>query len=145
MILRLIPQAAHRAQTISAAQTGLRPPAGTKRQKLIQKLDETTLLMSWMMENSLETAASMRARAFGKKKRTSFHVFKFSISDFILVVLLLLLGAASVFAIYSFKFDFYPYLTEAPFPLYSLAVYSALLLFPLLCEGRERLLWIFAG
>jgi energy-coupling factor transport system permease protein len=51
------------------------------------------------MEDSIDTADSMRARGYGAAKRTTFSRFRFAAHDTVSLVLLLALTAASIFFI----------------------------------------------
>ena len=118
----------------------LNPKAITEQLRWPVKL--ATILMSWSMETSLATAASMRARAYGAAKRSSYLPLSWTLRDRVLLVLMSALFVAAVLAEYSILqgFAFYPRMaaltaTAAYLPL------AALMAFPLVYEGGIRLRW----
>lgn len=93
MILRFIPLMRARYQQIHEGQAGLGRTASSMsaaaRMRLYLK--EISALISWSLEASIETAASMEARGYGMKGRTSYHLYRFRKSDVAAVMLLILL------------------------------------------------------
>ncbi len=60
---------------------------------------EVGILVSWSLESSIESADSMEARGYGLKGRTSFHLYKITGRDLLLLVTMLCLGAFVVYGI----------------------------------------------
>lgn len=105
MTQRFIPLLKNRLSTIRAVQSSLTQNVG----KLKTSLKETSILLSWSMEEGLETADSMRARGYGLKSRSSYSVYKFNVKDTVLICFTLLLFIISITAFYlSPKIKFYP-------------------------------------
>ena len=53
---------------------------------------EASILVSWSLESSIESADSMEARGYGLRGRTSFHLYRMTGRDWILLLLMLALG-----------------------------------------------------
>lgn len=99
-------------------------------------------LMEWGMEKSLITANSMVARGYGSRKRTSYRRTQLTLRDVVPLVIILVLGAASlVCSIWAgVEYSYYPYLD-------SLELWWGYIPFFLLClvlvalQIREELAW----
>lgn len=144
MILKLIPQCAYKVQNIRHAQAGLLGgEGGGRREQLRQAVRTASILTSWTMEDSIETADSMRARGYGTANRTAYSPFHFAVHD---GLALAALGAlAAVHLVFLFRrggYAFYPRLGPLDaVPLGAYAAYAALLAFPLILEAKERWSW----
>lgn len=105
-------------------------------------LRTVTTLMGWSMENSLETADSMRCRGWGANpKRTTFHRNRFRTYDAFALGALALLSAGAAVAAYTLMdgFGFFPaFHGSLSNPL--VALYVLALCFPFMLEllGKVR-------
>ena len=102
--------------------------------------------VTWALENSIETADSMRARGYGLEGRTSYSIYSFGKRDKNLLAMILVLGAAVIAGavLGSFRFSYYPAVKAAPFSalnILMLAAYAALLLIPALTDRKEDKNW----
>ncbi|MBQ9994421.1 MAG: hypothetical protein IJP17_06895, partial [Clostridia bacterium] len=139
MILRYIPDTMRRGEEIRTAQAAmLGGETLSRREKTAQGIRMASILMSWSMESSIETADSMRARGYGTARRTSAVYQPLCATDIILLCLLLAMTAAmcAILLLPRFKFEFYPVMS----PMHISAawcIYPALLLIPLILEAKE--------
>lgn len=148
MIMKWVPVTKNKIININNAQKGLGLGVnmGTKKQKINRCIRVTSILMSWSLEDSLETADSMNARGYGCTKRTSFSVYKWGNHDIIsMVIICLLVIINGVLILGGFSsFEFYPTFSGSLFDsirLFAYGVYILLLIYPLLIEGKEEVLW----
>ena len=96
MIFRFIPLLKERYYEIHAGQTALGRGSLTGiMPRIRQTLKEVSILVSWSLEASIESADSMTARGYGLKGRTSFHLFRFDRREAARLLLVLGLGAAA--------------------------------------------------
>lgn len=138
MAMRLIPHFVRRGRTIESALGACTAACipGTERLRI------ATTLMGWSMENSLETADSMRCRGWGvARKRTTFRRNRFRSYDALVLSVLALLSAVAAVAAYSLMdgFGFFPSFHGSwgnPF----IVLYALALCFPLALEllGKVR-------
>lgn len=92
MIFRYIPLLRRRFQQIHTAQRCIgKTCAASPLAKAQQKTKEASILIAWSLEASIDTADSMAARGYGLKGRTSFHMFRFSTQDKLLLGLIVAL------------------------------------------------------
>ncbi|HZJ69237.1 MAG TPA: energy-coupling factor transporter transmembrane component T [Candidatus Eisenbacteria bacterium] len=114
MIIKYIPDTLKQGKEILLNQKSM---LGKKklnsRQKLKFGLAMLTVLLSWSMENALETADSMRAKGYPSKTRISYSQSKFNPRDLnFLIIILGLLIIHIVFALSgSMRFTYYPFIT----------------------------------
>ena len=86
MIFRFIPLLKARFREISMGQRcmGRHVTVGFMA-KLRQVTKEVSILISWSLEAAIETSDSMEARGYGLPGRTSFHLFKMTPTDKVLL------------------------------------------------------------
>lgn len=143
MTLKLIPQTTYKARCIMDAQDGMDLRRERKKQHFKNGVRSASVLVGWSMEESIETADSMRARGYGAKKRTTFSIFKMGRHDVVSLVIICILAVLSIACIIFFggKFMYYPYLKGLETNVWAYIPYCILLFYPLILEGREQLVW----
>lgn len=144
MISRLIPVSKYKAGQITLAQKGMGMQAAGLKQKLHSGIRVSSILMSWTLEDSIETADAMRARGYGRQKRSTYSVFHWSRHDSRTAFLLLLLAISGCILMLTNTFDYFPFIAGSLFQPINLAGYGIhvlFLLYPLLLEMREKFRW----
>lgn len=170
MTMRLVPQFVRRGKSISSTQKACtaathdaravctvacaatvpsgkqvpnrlsRAPKTNRKAFFASKLRLSTVLMSWGMEDSLETADAMRARGWGVAgKRTTYQRYRFRCTDALaaaFIALIALAAAASAYAACA-QFSFYPRISGIA-PWFSYLPYVVLLALPTVFEVKER-------
>lgn len=144
MILRYIPSLMKTAKDVSEIRNTLVPQEKGRFSSIKSMLDVSTVVFEKTLEDSIETARSMKARGYrGGEKRISSRVFRLSDKKCVAVVLLSLVCCA-VFLIFCDKFVFYPYI-ETPenilLAVFSLSVYFTL---PVLSDGKDLIICHFS-
>lgn len=148
MIMRLVSVTRYKIRRIRNAQTamGLSARTGTWRQRVAHGVRISSILMSWTMEDSIETAEAMNARGYGSAKRTSFTEYRWQTHDIAAgLVIAALVGVCVYMMIVPFAvFLYYPTVSGELFSAAAVigyAVYELLLCFPLLLELKETIRW----
>lgn len=96
MVLRLVPAYGRKAkQIITARQCIGLGGSGGKGQALRGAMANLSALTAWALEGAIVTADSMRSRGYGAAKRTSFRLYRFSLSDGLLLALMAALAAVT--------------------------------------------------
>lgn len=110
MTQRMIPMFARRLKAISAAQKTLFPASdGNRKSRFKRALREISILLSWSMEDGLDTADSMKARGYGGQKRTSFSIYSFTATDAAAIIAEIVLAIISVVCYYKYtSIRFFP-------------------------------------
>ncbi len=111
MILRFIPRFQnHLKKIIDINKIGDNP---YKSQSLLRRLKALfytfSILVTWAFENSIETANTMKARGYGLKNRTTFHLYKFELRDTILLTTLIFLVILNIIFYFNLGLNFYYY------------------------------------
>jgi len=105
-----------------------------------------SVMLSWSLENAIETADSMKSRGYGGSGRTSFSIYKFELKDKKALAVIMLLG------IYTFLgnasggmfFAYFPSLQSVSLSFYSVSLYISYLLLcmcPVVIELWEVKKW----
>ncbi|NLX93059.1 MAG: hypothetical protein GXZ02_04210 [Clostridiales bacterium] len=134
-------------EEIDDAQTGI---YGEERKEFKQKLRlamlKISVLLSWSMEDSVQTADSMHSRGYGTGRMTKMNPYVFSKKDYWLLSTTVLLLTPTLLFIMAGKatFVFYPITESVQFDAISIAAYLfyfILLALPLLVEMKGAVKW----
>lgn len=117
MILRFIPLLRSRYREIHDAQIamGRHRLSAKKLDQVRQYLKEISILISWSLENSIETSKSMESRGFGLKGRTTYHLYHLKKTEIGLIAVLFTALCASFCIIITGKVSVY-YMPAVVFP-----------------------------
>ena len=146
--MRLVPRFQQQLARIAKAQKtmGMDYTTGSLIHRAKCTMRIISILITWALENAIDTADSMKARGYGVGKRTSFSLFLFERRDGILLAVMGLLVAliltASVLGYATFYY--YPTFTAIDWGWKSIlvyAIYSVLLLIPIVIEIKGALKW----
>lgn len=142
MVLRLIPNLIRKASQFRAARKAIGRGAGelsTTRQKLRDGMQILSGLTDWALEGSIITADSMRSRGYGSAKRTSFHRYRMTIRDGVLIVTMAVFVVLTLIG-GSFSASYTPEILIVS-PGWGLGAYLLYLLIPTILYGKEALQW----
>lgn len=148
LAIRFVPLLKGRFDEISAVQRvrGRTMTVGTLRERARNGMNMIQILLTWSLEEAVQTADSMKSRGYGIGKKTSYIPYRMEKRDWAwLTTLLLLFVICLTGGMLGYgKILIYPELgTLALYPLDWVLLVSMITLisFPLLVEGRERLRW----
>ncbi|MBK5262707.1 MAG: energy-coupling factor transporter transmembrane protein EcfT [Peptostreptococcaceae bacterium] len=148
MVLRFIPKFKAQIRIVSNGQKciGRDITNGTLLQRLSHGIKIVSIMITWALENGIDTADSMRARGYGLPGRTSFSIFRFDSRDKIMGVAGVILLGVVVFAAAKGEnaIQFFPYIkmseTSSSGVLGYMA-YSMLCFGPMLIDLVDQLKW----
>lgn len=105
-----------------------------------------SILTTWSLENSIDTADSMKARGYGLKHRKPFSLCKYHASDVAFTVVTLILAVAAILfaALGGLSMQFYPTIVlpkTTALIILCYVSYGALALLPAVLEFTERIKW----
>lgn len=105
-----------------------------------------SILVTWALENAIDTADSMKDRGYGLPGRTAFSIYRFDRRDKWALLFLLLCGGGVLAGMFAgkLKFVYMPVLSGAAFDLWQagvFALYLALCAMPVLLNGKEGIKW----
>lgn len=121
--------------------------AGSPFQRLRNAIAIVSIMVTWSLENAIETADSMKSRGYGLRGRTAFSIYRFVRRD--LAALLWLLGSGLYLIVGwisgAADWRYFPTMNAATADAYSVslaAVYFALCLTPVIANTWEDRKWI---
>ncbi len=148
MALRFVPQFKDQIKVISQAQRciGRDVGQGNLLQRARHGIRILSIMVTWALENAIETADSMRSRGYGLKGRTAFSLYRFDSRDkLILAVIaglgLYVLAGAWAGGVYYRYFPSLKGVGAEPFSLSVYGVYLTLCLLPLGLNWWEDRTW----
>lgn len=114
--------------------------------KLRNAIRLVSSLISWALENSIDTAVSMKARGYGLKGRTQFSMYSFHFTDYILLAVNMAVISLFFFGIGRpiLKYSFYPIVSQVSFGIIHIIIYSIVFIFmliPTILEIKENIKW----
>lgn len=148
MVLRFIPRFRLQMTKIAEAQQGMGRAVGqgTKMQRLRQSLKMLSIMLTWSLENAVDTADSMRSRGYGLPGRTNFSLFRFDMRDGVLLVVISALIAVvliSTFAGFN-TMQFFPFIRwtdVSGLSTINYICYGCLCILPVILELHNLVTW----
>lgn len=147
MLLRYVPMMKRLAKRLNRTQKAMGLYTSESRfDRLRSEIRLSSVLISWSLENTVETGKSMKARGYGLKKHTNYFNFRFLKSDLVMLLICFIFWVVTLSGKVSGKLDFfyYPKITEIPTEIYSIvcyATYSCLSFLPFIIEVVEMIRW----
>lgn len=148
MALRLVPRFKAQARLIASAQRciGRDIKTGNIFRRARNGIKILSILVTWALENAIDTADSMKSRGYGVPGRTAFSIYRYEKRDALLTVFLILCGAILITGslLKSFSFRYFPIITSITpgvLEICIFAVYFALCATPVVINIREDRKW----
>ena len=148
MILRFIPKLSSQFRRIRAGQKciGRDITQGSFFTRIKNGVRMVSMLVQWSLENSVDTADSLKSRGYGLPHRTSFSLFRFCFRDAVMLVFTAAFGTAVLVSLLTERLDFfyYPCISEVESGFADIAVYAIFLMLcimPLMSDIKEDRKW----
>lgn len=148
MTLRFVPRFTAQMKVVSNAQkcVGRDISNGSLLKRAKHGLTILSIMITWALENAIETADSMKSRGYGLKGRTAFSIYRFDRRDRIMLIFLLLCAFYIILgAVFDgLKWVYYPRLKGELFGPYTLSlyfIYFLLGIMPVILNLREDRKW----
>ena len=148
MTMRFVPRFSAQLKQVRQAQAcvGRDMSDGRVIDKLRNALTILSIMITWSLENAIETADSMKSRAYGLPGRTAFSIYTLEERD---KYALAWFGFCGVYIICGWiagllRFYYYPVVKAAPVTAFSVSfmlIYLALCLTPVILDVREEKRW----
>lgn len=149
MTLRFVPKFKAQIRVISNAQkcVGRDVSNGNLFQRAKNGVKILSILVTWALENAVETADSMRCRGYGLKGRTAFSNYRFDRRDGILlgIMALLIMLMAAGFVCGENSIAYFPAIVMkeySPFSGLLFTGYAVFLLLPVFINLMEDVKWV---
>ena len=148
MTLRFVPKFKAQLQVVSEAQScvGRDTANGSLLQRAKNGITILSILVTWSLENAIETADSMKSRGYGLPGRTAFSIYRFDGRDKLALLWLLFCGGYIIlgWALGGLRWWYYPIISGelmGAFPVSLQLVYLALCLTPVIMNRMEVRKW----
>lgn len=147
MALRFVPRFTARMKAVSAARAGAGYGAGGGAvSKVKNGLTVLSVVVTWALENAIETADSMKSRGYGLPGRTAFSVYRWEKRDSAALLFLLYCGGYIIAGAVLGGIDwrYYPLAggeLSSPYAVSIFLAYLALCALPLYLRGKESVKW----
>ena len=148
MTLRFVPRFKAQFQVVADAQrcVGRDTESGKPVNRLKNAITVFSIMVTWSLENGIETADSMKSRGYGLPGRSAFAIYTFDSRDWLVLVWL---GSCAVFLLSGaltgrFQWQYYPIMKGAEQSFMTAAmyvVYLALCLTPVFLSWQEHRAW----
>ena len=147
MALRFVPRFMAQLKVVTRAQKciGKDPSQGSLFHRIRCAGSILSVMLTWALENGIDTADSMKSRGYGLPGRTAFSVYRFDKRDRQALICLLVLGAAVLAgaAFDGLTWRYFPTVKWSTTPLSFgvLTAYTALCALPLILNWKEDRKW----
>ena len=148
MTLRFIPKFKSQLAAVVEAQRsiGRDISQGSLLRRMKLAVSVLSIMITWALENAMDTADSMKGRGYGLPGRTAFSIYRLDDRDKSALAFLLLCAFCLVMgtAASAFSFRYYPGIragARTPLALSFLRVYAALCAMPILLNAFEERKW----
>ena len=148
MTLRFIPKFKSQLAAVVEAQRsiGRDISQGSLLRRMKLAVSVLSIMITWALENAMDTADSMRGRGYGLPGRTAFSIYRLDDRDKSALAFLLLCAFCLVMgtAASAFSFRYYPGIragARTPLALSFQLVYAALCAMPILLNAFEERKW----
>lgn len=117
-----------------------------KKRKIKKGIQTTSILTTWALENSIETADSMRARGYGLKGRTNYSGFKMTAGDAALAAVIagitvMVIIAKAMGSLYFAAYPIVYFESMSAMTAAAVVAHTILSLAPVLMFAREAMIW----
>ncbi|MBE7012578.1 MAG: energy-coupling factor transporter transmembrane protein EcfT [Ruminococcaceae bacterium] len=148
MTLRFVPRFTAQLKVVNNAQKGM--GRDVSRGGIIKRakhgLDIVSIMITWSLDNAIETADSMKSRGYGLPKRTAFSIFTFDKRDKGALYFIMLSGIYTLIGsmMGGMYFRYFPSIKGADFSVFGVSVFISYLLLcvcPVIIEIWEAVRW----
>ena len=148
MSLRFVPRLKHQIKVASDAQRciGRDVSNGSILSRARHGITILSIVITWALENAIETADSMKSRGYGLPGRTAFSIYRFDARDKNAITAILILGAYVLLGGIAggLKWRYFPTIKGRMGEFYTISLYLAyvaLCLVPVIVDRKEEQQW----
>ncbi len=148
MTLRFVPKFKNQLQAVQQSQQaiGRDISQGSVLHRIKLSVTILPIMVTWSLENAIETADSMKSRGYGLAGRTAFSIYHWEERDKIALTWLAICGGYLAVGWYAgvLSYQYYPVMTGAAITANSIsvyAIYTALCTTPMLLNWKEKRTW----
>ncbi len=148
MTLRFVPKFSAQLKVVRQAQRciGRDFSGGSVVRRVKNAVKIMSIMITWSLENAIETADSMKSRGYGLKGRTAYSIYRFTVRDLVCLGLMVVFGGMGAVGIFGGFVPFYYFpvvggelLSGSAFVCY--AGYFCLMIMPFVMNVLEGAKW----
>lgn len=148
MTLRFVPKFQTQFQAVKEAQKCVGRDISAR--SIVSRMKHTvtvfSIMITWTLENAIETADSMKSRGYGLQGRTAFSVYCFDQRDKLAILWLSFCGISIIYGMFAgyLNWRYFPTIKGAScsvFAVYTQLIYFALCSTPVFLNRREDQKW----
>lgn len=148
MVLRFVPRFKAQLKVVANAQrcVGKDISTGSVWQRVRHAITIISVMITWSLENAIETADSMKSRGYGLRGRTAFSIYRFDRRDKLALAFYIFCGVYIVVggALSGISWQYFPAMEGNLTGGYTVSLYVcyfALFISPVLLDLREERKW----
>jgi len=148
MIMRFIPYFNRKLKIITQTQAtmGVSTSQGSLKDRLKSGSNILSVLVSYSLEGTIDTADSMKARGYGLKGKTHYNTYILTLRDFVFSGFIIAFDVFFIIVLVSgmYKFEFYPGITKIVFDtrfIITIIIYFAFMGLPIIINLLEEIRW----
>jgi len=148
MALRFVPKFKMQIKSVSFSQRciGRDVSNGSLLQRSKNAITILSIMITWVLENAIETADSMKSRGYGLPGRSAFSIYRFDKRDRNALIFFLLCGAYVItgYVLGGIYWQYFPIIFGIGSELYSISIficYFALCIAPVIINVKEDRKW----
>ena len=145
MTLRFVPTFIARLREIKTVQKtlGVTMSEGSLIKRIRSATKILSILITWSLENAVETADSMKSRGYGLSGRTAYSIFRFEKRDAAALLWMTVLTIIIFWRISrgALLYTYFPAFTIGKFSIGIHIAYFLLCITPIIIETREAIRW----
>lgn len=148
MTLRFVPRFTEEFKVIKNTQKclGKDISSGSIIKRTKNLISILSIMITWALENAIDTADSMHSRGYGNPNRTSFSIYTFNKKNTISLLYIFILGIYVLVGGFMGGFDFvyFPSIKMTNISFYSISCYIAytlLCIYPITINIKEEMRW----
>lgn len=148
MAMRFVPRFIKQTKAVADAQRGIGNDIShgsiIKRMKTAVRI--LSIMITWSLENAVDTADSMKSRGYGTKRRTAFSIYRFDRRDLSALLCILVLGTHIIIGAVTrgMYFSYFPLIRYNEASAYSVSLfitYTVMAFMPVIIEVWEVMRW----
>ena len=148
MVLRFVPKFKAQLKVVQNAQKSVGRDISNGRllERIRHGIKILSIMVTWSLENAVDTADSMKSRGYGLKNRTAFSIYRFERRDLLALICLFAAGGYMLFGAISggIYFTYFPAMQSINISVYSISIYFVYIILcniPMILNITEGIKW----
>ncbi|MDD4371912.1 MAG: energy-coupling factor transporter transmembrane component T [Anaerostipes sp.] len=143
MVLGMIPKIKQHFEEVRYARRQLGKTPRTMREHIKESMSVVSVTTTWILEHSVDTADSMKARGYGTRRRTCFHMYRYDMRDCVFTLIVVGLFSINIicYTLGEGRIQCFPMIHYENVNGIGLLGFSLLFLLPEIVQMKENYVW----